>query len=52
MTLTFPAFEQVGSIIWIVAGAEKASMVDRLLAADPTIPAGRVPQNRAVLVTN
>jgi len=52
MTLTFPAFEQVGSIIWIVAGAEKASMVDRLLAADPTIPAGRIPQNRAVLVTN
>ena len=52
MTLTFPAFERVGSIIWIVAGADKASMVERLLAADPTIPAGRVPQKRAVLVTN
>ena len=52
MTLTFPAFERVGSIIWIVAGAEKTSMVERLIAADPTIPAGRVPQKRAVLVTN
>ncbi|MBW1876638.1 MAG: SDR family NAD(P)-dependent oxidoreductase [Deltaproteobacteria bacterium] len=52
MTLTFPAFEQVGSIIWIVAGAGKTSMVERLLAADPTIPAGRVPQHRAVLITN
>jgi 6-phosphogluconolactonase len=52
MTLTFPAFERVGSIIWIVAGAEKTSMVERLLAADPTIPAGRIPQKRAVLITN
>ena len=52
MTLTFPAFERVGSIIWIVAGAEKTSMVERLIAADPTIPAGRIPQKRAVLVTN
>lgn len=52
MTLTFPAFERVGSILWIVAGADKTSMVERLLAADPTIPAGRVPQKRAVLITN
>jgi 6-phosphogluconolactonase len=52
MTLTFPALERVGSIIWIVAGADKTSMVERLLAVDPTIPAGRVPQKRAVLITN
>lgn len=52
MTLTFPALERVGSIIWIVAGADKTSMVERLLAADPTIPAGRVPQKRAVLITD
>ena len=52
MTLTFPAFERVGSIIWIVAGTDKTSMVERLLAADRTIPAGRVPQKRAVLITD
>lgn len=52
MTLTFPALDGVGSIVWIVAGADKTSMVERLLAADPTIPAGRVPQKRAVLITN
>lgn len=52
MTLTFPAFERVGSIPWIVAGADKTSMLERLLAADPTIPAGRVPQERAVLITD
>ncbi len=52
MTLTLPAFERVGSILWIVGGADKTSMVERLLAADPTIPAGRVPQKRALLITN
>ncbi|MGB3051569.1 MAG: 6-phosphogluconolactonase [Polyangiales bacterium] len=52
MTLTFPAFERAGAIIWIVSGSSKAPMVERLLAADPTIPAGRVPQERAVLITD
>jgi 6-phosphogluconolactonase/glucosamine-6-phosphate isomerase/deaminase len=52
MTSTFPALEPAASIVWIVAGTDKASMMERLLAADTTIPAGRVPQDRAVLVTN
>jgi len=52
MTLTYPAFEGVGSIVWIVPGTDKTSMVERLLAADPTIPAGRIPQQRAVLITD
>jgi 6-phosphogluconolactonase len=52
MTLTFPALERAGAIVWIVSGANKTSMVDRLLAADPEIPAGRVPQERAVLITD
>ncbi len=52
MTLTYPALERAAAIVWIVAGTHKASMVERLLAADPTIPAGRVAQYRAILVTN
>lgn len=52
MTLTFPALERAREIIWIVSGASKAPMVERLLAADPTIPAGRVPQDRALLLTD
>ncbi|NNE17905.1 MAG: 6-phosphogluconolactonase [Myxococcales bacterium] len=52
MTLTFPALERAGAIIWIVSGASKAPMIERLLAADPTIPAGRVPQDRALLITD
>lgn len=52
MTVTFPVLDRAGAIIWIVSYAEKASMVDRLLEADPTIPAGRVSQERATLVTD
>jgi 6-phosphogluconolactonase len=52
MTLTFPALDRAGAIVWIVSGAGKSSTIDRLLAADPTIPAGRVPQERAVFVTD
>lgn len=52
MTLTFPALERAGAIIWIVSGASKAHMVERLLAVDPTVPAGRVPQERALLITD
>ncbi len=52
MTLTFPALENAQSILWIVGGADKAAMVERLIAADPAIPAGRVPQGRATLVTD
>jgi len=52
MPLTYPALARAATIVWIVAGTDKASMVERVLAADPTIPAGRVPQDRAILVTN
>ena len=51
MTLTFPALERAARIVWIVAGADKAPMLTRLRAADPSIPAGRVSQARALLVT-
>ncbi len=52
MTLTFPALDRAGAIVWIVSGAEKASMVERLLKADPAIAAGRVSQEHALLVTD
>lgn len=52
MTLTFPALARAGRVIWIVGGVAKASMVDRLLAGDGSIPAGRVQRTGAVLVTD
>ena len=52
MTLTFPALDSAGFIIWIVAGAEKTAMIRRLCDGDRSIPAGRVAQGYAVLVTD
>lgn len=42
MTLTYPAIERARSVLWLVTGTEKAEMLGRLLARDPSIPAGRV----------
>ena len=52
MTLTRPAVDRAGLIVWIVKGTDKAAMVERLAAGDTTIPAGLISQERAVLVTD
>jgi len=52
MTLTRTALDHAGLIVWIVAGSDKAEMVERLIAGDPSIPAGLISQERAVLVTD
>ena len=41
LTLTYPALESCREAVFLVAGADKAPMLERLLARDPTIPAGR-----------
>jgi len=50
MTLTFPLLDRARRVLWLATGAGKAPMIARLLAADVTIPAGRVAQDRAVLL--
>ena len=52
MTLTRPALDRAGLIVWIVSGGEKAEMVERLIAGDTSIPAGLISQERAILVTD
>jgi 6-phosphogluconolactonase len=42
MTLTFPVLDQARQVLWVVTGAEKRLMVERLLRSDQAIPAGRV----------
>ncbi len=42
MTLTYPMLDRARRVVWIVAGRTKASALARLLAGDPSIPAGRV----------
>lgn len=50
MTLTYPCIARARRILWLVTGAAKAAMVARVVAGDPSIPAGRIPQDRAVLL--
>jgi len=52
MTLTFPAIDRAGCILWLVTGAGKAAALERLRAGDRSIPAGRVRSDRAVLLVD
>ena len=52
LTLTYEPLARANELVWIVAGANKTAMIGRLLDGDPTIPAGRLPQDRAILVTD
>ena len=42
MTLTYPAINRARQVLWVVTGAEKVQMLDRLRHGDTRIPAGRV----------
>jgi 6-phosphogluconolactonase len=52
MTLTYPMLNRSRRILWLVTGAEKVAMLPRLLAADTSIPAGRVHQERAQVLAD
>ncbi len=52
MTLTYPALNRARKILWLVTGAEKATMLPRLLSADPSIPSGCVKQDRAIVIAD
>jgi 6-phosphogluconolactonase len=52
VTLTYPVLNAARKILWVVTGSEKASPFQKLLAADPSIPAGRVVQDHAVALAD
>jgi len=52
MTLTYPILNRSRRILWLVTGSEKAEILARLLAEDPSIPAGRVPTDYAVVIAD
>jgi 6-phosphogluconolactonase len=49
MTLTYPIINRARRILWLVTGNEKVGALLRLRAGDPSIPAGRIRQDRAVI---
>jgi 6-phosphogluconolactonase len=52
MTLTYPTLNRARRILWLVTGGEKAGMLARLREGDPSIPAGRVNQERALVLSD
>ena len=52
MTLTYPIINRSRRILWLVTGADKAGPLKRLRDADPSIPAGRVRQNQALVLAD
>jgi 6-phosphogluconolactonase len=52
MTLTYPALAAARQVFWLVAGADKRDALAKLLAGDPSIPAGRVDAPDALVLAD
>ena len=52
MTVTFPLIARARRILWLVTGGSKVGMLERLRNADPSIPAGRVRSDRALVLAD
>ena len=52
MTLTYPILNRSRRILWLVTGSEKAGMLGRLRDGDPSIPAGRVHREQALVLAD
>jgi 6-phosphogluconolactonase len=52
MTLTYPLLNRSRRILWLVTGPEKVDMILRLRAGDPSIPAGRIRSDNALLLAD
>ena len=52
MTLTPPAVNRSGWILWLISGAAKAPAVARLQAGDPALPASRVRRTAVTLLAD
>jgi len=52
MTLTYPMLNRSRRILWLVTGAEKVPMLERLRRGDTTIPAGKIAQLQAVVLAD
>jgi 6-phosphogluconolactonase len=52
MTLTYPIINRSRNILWLVTGSDKTGPFVRLREADPSIPAGRVRQDKALVLAD
>jgi 6-phosphogluconolactonase len=52
MTLTYPPLDRSRHVLWLVTGEDKVDALRRLRAGDPSIPAGRVRAENALVVAD
>jgi 6-phosphogluconolactonase len=52
MTLTYPALAEASQILFLVTGEEKRGPLQQVIAADPSIPAGRVSNDAITIVAD
>jgi 6-phosphogluconolactonase len=52
MTLTYPALARARRLVWLVTGADKKEPLQKLLAGDTSIPAGRVEAESSVVLAD
>jgi 6-phosphogluconolactonase len=52
MTLTYPPLNRARHVLWLVTGSDKAGPLVRLRDGDVAIPAGRVRQDRALVLAD
>ena len=52
MSLTRPVINGARHILWLVLGADKHAMLQRLLEGDERIPAGRISRHQALVLTD
>jgi 6-phosphogluconolactonase len=52
MTLTYPALDDARRIVWLVTGPDKVEPLQKLLAGDESIPAGRVRNENVIVIAD
>jgi 6-phosphogluconolactonase len=52
MTLTYPPIDGARELLWLVTGDSKVEALKKLLAGDPSIPAGRVRAARSLVIAD
>jgi 6-phosphogluconolactonase len=52
MTLTYPELARARRLLWIVTGESKREPLAKLLARDPSIPAGRVEPRESLIIAD
>lgn len=52
MTFTYPGLARARQVLWLVSGPDKRAPLEKLLDADPSIPAGRVEAGSSIVMAD